>query len=115
MRAKAPSGRLIRNSDRQSVPNRLALSSSPATIGPATVDSPITGPRAANALFIWAGGNRSRISPNAWGVSMAADRPWTTRAAISEPGDQANAQAAEATTKPVRPIMSIRAAGPGVP
>ena len=49
-RAKAPSGRLIRNSARQPVPNRSALSSSPATTGPATVDSPITGPSAANAL-----------------------------------------------------------------
>ncbi len=84
------------------------MSSSPATIGPATVDSPITGPSAANALVICAGGNRSRISPNACGVSIAADRPCTTRAAISEPGDQATAHAAEATTNPVRPIMSIR-------
>ena len=93
----------MRNSVRQPAPNRFALRSSPATIGPATVDSPITGPSAANALVICAGGKRSRISPNACGVSTAADRPCTTRAAIRELGDHAMAHAADAITKRARP------------
>lgn len=107
-RAKIPSGRLIRNSARQSVPSRSALSSTPATIGPATVDRPMTGPSAAKALLICAGGKRSRISPKACGVISAAARPCSTRAAISDPADGASAHAADASTNPARPVISIR-------
>jgi hypothetical protein len=103
-----PIGRLIRNSARQSEPNRSALISRPATTGPATVDRPMTGPNAANALPICAGGKMSRISPNACGMSTAADSPCTARAPISDSGDQANAHAPEASTNPLRPTISIR-------
>ena len=82
--------------------------SRPATTGPITVDSPIAGPKAANALAMSAGPKMSRISPNVCGVSSAAARPCNTRAAISDSGDHAKAQATDAAVKPPRPSSSIR-------
>ena len=70
-----PTGRLIRNSDRQSVPKRSALIEQSGDDRPGTVESPITGPNAANALPICAGGKMSRISPKACGIITAADEP----------------------------------------
>ena len=76
--------------------------------GPSTVDSPITGPSAAKALPICAGGNRSRIRPKHCGIISAADSPCSTRAATSTPGVQAVEQATEASTKPASPMSSTR-------
>ena len=106
--AKTPSGRLIRNSARQSVPKRSAFISKPATTGPSTVERPITGPNAANALPICWGGNRSRISPNVCGTISAAESPWAARAPTSTSPDHANEQNAEDSTKPTRPRSNIR-------
>ena len=98
----------MRNSDRQPVPNRFALISSPAIAGPTTTDKPMAGPSAANALPICAGGKMSRIRPNACGTSNAADSPCNTRAPISDCPDQAHAHAADATRNPARPTSNIR-------
>ena len=76
--------------------------------GPSTVDRPITGPNAANALPMCCGGNRSRISPKVCGTITAAASPWAARAATSTSPDHANEQNAEDTTNPTRPIISIR-------
>jgi hypothetical protein len=46
--ANRPSGRLMANTDRQPAPSV----SSPATTGPAMVDSPMMGPKVPNALPI---------------------------------------------------------------
>ena len=90
------------------MPKRSAFISNPAMTGPSTVESPITGPNAANALPICWGGNRSRISPKVCGTINAAERPWAARAPTSTSPDQANEQNAEDSTKPTSPSSSIR-------
>ena len=106
--ANRPTGTLIRNSERQSVPNASSLISRPATTGPSTVDRPIAGPNAANALPISAGPKMSRIRPKVCGIITAAARPWATRPATSTSPDQATEQSTEDATNPTSPAISIR-------
>ena len=106
--ANTPTGTLIRNSERQSVPNGSSSIRLPATTGPSTVESPMAGPNAANALPISAGPKMSRIRPNVWGIITAAARPCRTRPPISDSDDQATEQSTEEATKPTSPAISIR-------
>ena len=76
--------------------------------GPSTVERPIIGPSAANALPMCCGGKTSRISPKLCGTISAAASPCTAREATSTSPDHANEQNADDATKPTRPIISIR-------
>ena len=93
---------------RQPVPSRSALTSQPARIGPPTAARPITGPKAANAPPISAGGKTVLIMPRPCGISSAPKPPCRTRMAIRKSGLGASAQAAEASVKPAMPIAKIR-------
>ena len=108
MIANRPTGTLIRNSERQSVPNASSSMRTPATTGPSTVERPIAGPNAAKALPISAGPKMSRISPKVCGIISAAASPWATRPAISASPDHASEQTTEDATNPTSPTISIR-------
>ncbi len=90
------------------MPNASSLISRPATTGPSTVDRPIAGPNAANALPISAGPKMSRIRPKVCGIISAAARPWATRPATSTSPDQATEQSTDDATNPTSPTISIR-------
>ena len=106
--ANSPTGTLMRNSERQSVPNGSALINAPAITGPSTVESPIAGPKAAKALPMSAGPKMSRISPKVCGIISAAASPWATRPATSTSPDHATEHSTEDATKPTSPVISIR-------
>ena len=106
--ANRPTGTLIRNSERQSVPNGSSSIRPPATTGPSTVDRPIAGPNAANALPISPGPKMSRIRPKVCGIITAAASPWRTRPAMSVSEDHATEHSTEDATKPTSPDISIR-------
>ena len=90
------------------MPNASSLISRPATTGPSTVDRPIAGPNAANALPMSAGPKMSRISPKVCGIITAAARPCATRPATSTSPDQATEQSTDDATNPTSPAISIR-------
>jgi hypothetical protein len=107
-KAKIPIGRLIPKIMRQPVPKTSALISSPATIGPSTAESPISGPKMPQAFLISSPGKRSLVSPKPCGIITAPDAPCSSRATISISGDTAVAQASEVSVKPAIPASSTR-------
>jgi hypothetical protein len=72
------------------------------------VARPIIGPNTPNALPIWSGGNRSRISPKPCGIITAPKSPCTTRAMTSVSIVGVAAHTTDAATNPTMPIISIR-------
>jgi hypothetical protein len=84
----------------------------PSVSGPPTSDAavpprPPTAPQTARALFRSA--SRVKVvstSESAAGAMIAADRPWTARAAISTAGVHARPQASDDTTKTADPTMN---------
>ena len=106
--AITPSGRLTKKTSLQPLPSRLASTSAPPTIGPSTADSPITGPKIANAVPCSEGANASRMIPNPWGIKSAAAPPCASRQAISISGEDANAHAIDAITNPIAPSTNMR-------
>ncbi|GAA4105926.1 hypothetical protein GCM10022214_86520 [Actinomadura miaoliensis] len=93
---------------RQPVPNRSAPVSQPASTGPPTDDSPMTGPKAANAVPTSFGGNIRLIMPRPCGSISAPNRPWATREPTSMPGDWASPHSSEAAVKPAAPTRNMR-------
>jgi hypothetical protein len=77
-------------------------------IGPSTADSPITGPKMANAEPCSPGANTSRRMPKPCGMRSAAAAPWARRQPMSISGLTANAHAVEARTKPIAPMTNRR-------
>ena len=90
------------------MPNGSSSIRAPATTGPSTVERPIAGPNAANALPMSAGPKMSRISPKVCGIITAAASPWRTRPAISDSDDQATEHSTDDATNPTSPVISIR-------
>ena len=77
-------------------------------IGDATAASPMTGPKAANALVISSSAKTCLIIPKPCGISSAPNAPCTARSAISASGEGAAAHSAEAAVKPTIPTMNRR-------
>ena len=53
-------------------------------------------------------GKESRTIPKPCGIIAAAQRPWSSRNAISVPGDQASEHSAELSVKPATPSRNMR-------
>ena len=106
--AAAASGRLTRKISRQPVSNRSASTSTPPITGPSTALSPITGPNSANALPTSSGPKAERMIPKPCGIMIAAQAPWSSRAAISAPEVGARPHSSEAIAKPATPSRNIR-------
>ena len=69
---------------------------------------PMTGPKTPKAWPSSEAGKTSLMIPNPWGIMIAANAPWTSRAAISTPVEGATPQTIELSVKPTRPISMIR-------
>ncbi len=82
--------------------------STPARIGAAIADRPITGPKAANTLGISSSAKTSLSIPKPWGMSRAPNAPCSARVTIRTPGEGAAAQAADIAVKPAEPIRNRR-------
>ena len=70
-----PIGTLIRNTNRQPVPHRLASTSAPASTGAASIGSPIAGPNSPIALPSSSAGKTSLIIPKPCGIISAPKAP----------------------------------------
>jgi AcrR family transcriptional regulator len=82
--------------------------STPATIGSAIADSPITGPKAPNTFGISDSGKHSLSIPKPCGMSSAPNPPCSARVAISISGDCATAHSRDITVNPAEPIRNSR-------
>jgi hypothetical protein len=77
-------------------------------IGAATADSPITGPKSANAFVTSSSAKTSLIIPKPCGIRTAPNAPCSARVAINIAGETASADRADATVNPAIPIMNRR-------
>ena len=96
-----PIGRLMKKIHRQS----RTVMRRPPSVGPRTVASPATAPQMPSAVPRRCGGNVAMMMAIVCGISAAAPRPWTRRAAISWPGVWATPQARLATVNSATPTM----------
>ena len=81
----------------------------PATIGAASIATPVAGPNSATALSNSASSVKtSFIRPKPCGIISAPNAPCSTRNAISTPIVGATAHAAENSVKPAEPIRNSR-------
>ena len=102
--ASATSGTLIRNT----LPHQKCDSSRPPRVGPITMPTPATADQAAMACGRSRGGNTEFRMDSVAGITNAAPRPITTRAAISVPVPEANAAAALPRANTASPPTSER-------
>jgi len=78
-KARIPSGRLIRKTSRQPVPNRSAPTSSPPHDGAEHGAEPDDRPEQAKAFGRSSVENAERMMPKPWGIMSAAASPWVSR------------------------------------
>ncbi len=100
--ATATSGTLTR----KTLPHQKCDSSSPPSVGPITMPTPATADQAAIACGRSFGGKTAFRIDKVAGMTNAAPRPITTRAAISIPVPEASAAAVLPRAKTARPPSS---------
>ena len=83
-----------------------AVTSSPPSVGPAIVATPATAPHTPKAAPRRSAGKTIVKIASVCGISSAAPRPCTARKPMSQPGDGAKPQAAEATVKSAIPAKN---------
>ena len=103
-----PIGTLTRNTARQPLPNRLAVTSRPPAIWPATAPPAMTAAysRIAPARDVPVKVRWMRLST--CGIMAAAPAPWMKRRATSMPVEVARPQPSEATVNRASPARNIR-------
>ena len=80
----------------------------PARIGAAIADRPMTGPKLAKTLPSSSVGKTSLSRPKPWGMSSAPNPPWSARVTIRSSADGATAHRADISVKPNEPIRNSR-------
>ncbi len=103
-----PTGTLMRNTIRQPVERMLASMRTPARIGAAIADRPMTGPKLPNTLPSSSGGKTSLSRPKPCGISSAPNPPWSARITMSASAEGATAHSADISVKPKEPIRKSR-------
>ena len=103
-----PRTMLIRNIGRQARPAISALMINPATIGPSTAETPMTGPNAVNAPRSCSRENAAMRMLMPCGISRAPNPPCTSRPAISMTGSTDRPHQREAAVNPAMPIRNMR-------
>ena len=99
-----PIGTLSQKIQFQAMPSTTA----PPTNGPSATPSPLTPAQMPSAMPRLSAGNASDSSVSVSGMTIAAPRPWTARAAISDSMLGASAASALAAVKIDRPMTNIR-------